>query len=168
MKFLIDWLKHPAPLFHSLKSKTWTNRDWLTCIFPPFPFSSEQSLFSSKECKYSKGAKLTVLLHSQVAHTVTLARSFVLCSFPRIFEEKRNCSQSSFASATSDCFELCLAQCIFWVLCNLLERLPWRFTTLILLAAMITQFPPVSLDSSEPAFQNSTRLDRCFYGLSCS
>ena len=33
---LRDWLKRFAPLFHSIRSKTKTNRDALACIFPRF------------------------------------------------------------------------------------------------------------------------------------
>ena len=33
---LRDWLKRFAPLFHPIRSKTKTNRDALTCIFPRF------------------------------------------------------------------------------------------------------------------------------------
>ena len=74
----------------------------------------EQSLFSSKirgkERKTSKRASVTVsvtwerrcreplvawALGDECIFTVTLARLPVLRSFPRIFEEKRDCSQSN-------------------------------------------------------------------------
>ena len=161
---IFNWLaKNLVPLFHQIRCKTKTNRDWLSLVFPPFVLDCGQSLFSSKDRETIKGVSVTVTTSASwhyVTLTVTLACLFVLRSFPLIFEEKRNCSQPSFASATSNYFEFWLAHCIVWVLCDLLRELLWfwfydtylKTALFILLAAMITKFRPLSLDSSAPAF----------------
>ena len=93
-----------SPIFSFRESGCKTSALQLDCV---------QSLFSSKICgkerKTSMHVKVTVSVTwerhrcSHVMLTVTLPCLLALRSFPRIFEEKRDCSQSTLQCSNSIC-----------------------------------------------------------------